>query len=159
MQLDLQRIMNDALAGAVAFEAQQQSRGIPALETAAAAAILIGLDERARPSRGLGQEATTRKARPGEVIEPGVDDRLESRQSRLGSGGRVPYLGAEDRRRAVEGLELEALLASERTDDSGLAHPQPLGERADRDPVEPGDRGLADDLAEDRLAGPFGGFA
>ena len=109
--------------------------------------------------RGLGQKATTRKARPGEVIEPGVDDRLESRQSRLGSGGRVPYLGAEDRRRAVEGLELEALLASERTDDSGLAHPQPLGERADRDPVEPGDRGLADDLAEDRLAGPFGGFA
>ena len=60
MQLDLQRIMNDALAGAVAFEAQQQSRGIPALETAAAAAILIGLDERARPSRGLGQEALQR---------------------------------------------------------------------------------------------------
>jgi hypothetical protein len=45
MQLDLQRIMNDALAGAVAFEAQQQSRGIPPLETAAAAAMLIGLDE------------------------------------------------------------------------------------------------------------------
>ena len=36
MQLDRQRIMNDALAGAVAFEAQQQSRGIPPLETAAA---------------------------------------------------------------------------------------------------------------------------
>ena len=95
------------------------------------------------------------------MIEPGVDDRLESRQSRLGSalGGRVPHLGAEDRRRAVEGLELEALLASERADDSGLAHPQALGERPDRDPVEPGERGLADDLAEDRLAGPFGGFA
>ena len=45
MQLDRQRIMNDAPAGAVAFEAQQQSRGIPPLETAAAAAMLIGLDE------------------------------------------------------------------------------------------------------------------
>jgi hypothetical protein len=44
MPLDRQRIMNDALAGAVAFEARQQSRGIPPLETAAAAAML-GLDE------------------------------------------------------------------------------------------------------------------
>jgi hypothetical protein len=47
MQLDLQRIMNDALAGAVAFEAQQQSRGIPPLETAAAAFSPKGGDPKA----------------------------------------------------------------------------------------------------------------
>ena len=59
MQLDRERIMNDALAGAIAFEAQQQSRGIPPLETAAAAAMLIGLivgggaDDAAQVERAL----------------------------------------------------------------------------------------------------------
>jgi hypothetical protein len=37
------KLLHDALAGAVDFEAQQQSSGIPPLETAAAAAMMIGL--------------------------------------------------------------------------------------------------------------------
>jgi hypothetical protein len=37
------KLLHDALAGAVDFEAQQQSSGIPPPETAAAAATMIGL--------------------------------------------------------------------------------------------------------------------
>jgi hypothetical protein len=60
MQLDKQYIMNDAFAGAIAFEADQHSRGIPPVETAAAAAMLIGLivgegaDDVAQVERALG---------------------------------------------------------------------------------------------------------
>jgi hypothetical protein len=39
----MSEIMHDALAGAVDFATQQQSSGIPPLDTAAAAAMLIGL--------------------------------------------------------------------------------------------------------------------
>jgi hypothetical protein len=38
-----QQLMHEALAGAVDFEAHQQARGIPPLQTAAAGAMLIGL--------------------------------------------------------------------------------------------------------------------
>jgi uncharacterized caspase-like protein len=58
--LNNRQLMHDALAGAVAFEAQQQSRGIPPLESAAAAAMLIGLilgedaDDASQAERALG---------------------------------------------------------------------------------------------------------
>jgi hypothetical protein len=53
------QFIHDAIPGAIAFEADQQSCGIPPLETAAAAAMLIGMivregaDDAAQVERAL----------------------------------------------------------------------------------------------------------
>ena len=60
MRHESQLMMRDALAGAADFEAHQQARGIPPLETAAAGAMLIGMiigegaDDLAQLERALG---------------------------------------------------------------------------------------------------------
>ena len=116
------------------------------------ARVRHGVAQRAGPGveldRRRGHEAAAGQHAAAVVGEPAVDQREQAGDAGLTARDRVPHLAREVRDRALEGRDLQFLLAAEQAVQAALAHRHLVGEAADCQAFEPLDRGAADGCLE-----------
>ena len=87
------------------------------------------------------------------MVEVALPHRPQARRAVGRAQRRLDHRGAEALGGGGDRRQLQLLLGAEVGEEAALAHPQLGGEAADRQPLQPLDRGEVDGAVEDRGAG------
>jgi hypothetical protein len=89
------------------------------------------------------------------MLQEELRELRQALEAGLGGKGRRDHLLGEDRARRLDRRELELLLRAEMGEEPALAHPDCLGEPADREPGDSLDGCELRRLVEDRVSAPL----